>query len=170
MQQTPLLSPSPQNSTPWIEVKKDWIYQRKKTLIFKSWQPRFMVLYRGPVPAIALYEQRSDSVPPYAPALHVELSAACRIEAWKPNTDGAALTSSKETVTAHPVESTTDFIRRGSMTSLAASEQLRFQQRSKKQNEENAFVLYKADFKVNPKCNEVCNILPIYSFLVGYCY
>jgi hypothetical protein len=133
--QTPL-SPSTQ-ATPWIEVKKDWVYQRKKTLIFKSWQPRFMVLYRGPVPAVALYEQRSDSVPPYAPAIHVELSTGVSVEVWKTGgMGGGELLDGNHTS------------RRGSMTSVA-SEQSRFHQhRSKKQNEENALVLYKGDFKV----------------------
>ena len=64
----------------WLEVKKDWVYQRKKTFIFKSWNPRYMVLYSRPCPALALYEQRSDSVTPYAPILHLEFTTQLRIE------------------------------------------------------------------------------------------
>lgn len=55
----------------WIESKKGWAYEKKRHLIFsKQLVPRWMVLYSKPVPALALYEQRSDARPPYAPYMH----------------------------------------------------------------------------------------------------
>lgn len=180
--QTPL-SPS-QLQAPWSEVKKDWVYQRKKTLIFKSWQPRFMVLYRAPVPAVALYEQRSDSVPPYAPVLHMEINSAVKVDRWKfsnNSSDGAKGSNSYAASTVDfPLDdsaprspiSATSSLRRGSMTSLV-SEQLRFQQRSKKQNEENALVLYKADSKVFLLESFPCLFALILFFnnaVVGHCH
>lgn len=59
----------------WTSVKKGWVYQRKKHLLLPtSWSPKYVVLYSGPVPALAVYEQRSDAMPPYAPLLHLELT------------------------------------------------------------------------------------------------
>ncbi len=59
----------------WTSVKKGWVYQRKKHLIFPtSWSPKYLVLYSGPIPALAVYEQRSDAMPPYAPLLHIEVT------------------------------------------------------------------------------------------------
>ncbi len=162
------LSPSAQ-AAPWIEVKKDWVYQRKKTLIFKSWQPRFMVLYSGPVPAIALYEQRSDSVPPYAPALHLELNSAVVVEAWKSNSPAHSGKGNEFSASVAGDDHASLGQRRPSLASMA-SEQLRFQQRSKKQNEENALVLYKADFKVSTRDYFPFIYSFIYLFLVGYSY
>jgi len=62
----------------WTSVKKGWVYQRKKHLLLPtSWSPKYLVLYSGPIPALAVYEQRSDAMPPYAPLLHIELAAGC---------------------------------------------------------------------------------------------
>lgn len=59
----------------WTAVKKGWVYQRKKHLFLPtSWSPKYLVLYSGPVPALAVYEQRSDAMPPYAPLMHIELT------------------------------------------------------------------------------------------------
>lgn len=59
----------------WTSVRKGWVYQRKKHLLLPtSWSPKYLVLYSGPIPALAVYEQRSDAMPPYAPLLHIELS------------------------------------------------------------------------------------------------
>jgi hypothetical protein len=62
---------SPSVTNEWIESKKGWVYEKKRHLIFsKQLVPRWMVLYSKPVPALALYEQRSDARPPYAPYMH----------------------------------------------------------------------------------------------------
>ena len=124
----------------WMEVKKDWVYQRKKTFIFKSWNPRYMVLYCRPCPALALYEQRSDSVAPYAPILHLEFIPQLRIECYgkehqsqnSQNTSMTSMTSSR-----HPDDFNSQ-ARRGSITSLA-SDLRTF--KSKKRMEESALVI-----------------------------
>jgi len=60
----------------WTSVKKGWVYQRKKHLFLPTtWSPKYLVLYTAPIPALAIYEQRSDAMPPYAPLLHLELTA-----------------------------------------------------------------------------------------------
>lgn len=122
----------------WVEVKKDWVYQRKKTFVFKSWNPRYMVLYSKPCPALALYEQRSDSVPPYAPILHLELSSNLRIEPYGKLSQG----SHQDSVTSmaashHPEDSNSDF-RRDSITSLVSENR---SGKSKKRMEESALVI-----------------------------
>lgn len=59
----------------WTNVKRGWVYQRKKHLLLSTtWTPKYLVLYSAPIPALAVYEQRSDAMPPYAPLLHMELS------------------------------------------------------------------------------------------------
>jgi hypothetical protein len=58
----------------WTDVKRGWVYQRKKHLLFSTtWTPKYLVLYSAPIPALAVYEQRSDAMPPYAPLMHLEL-------------------------------------------------------------------------------------------------
>lgn len=120
----------------WVELKKDWVYQRKKTFIFKSWNPRYMVIYSKPCPALALYEQRSDSVPPYAPMLHLELTPQLRIEKWgnisQDNNNCASFASSH-----YPDDSNFEQ-RRGSITSLVPDHRV---SKSKKHLEENAIVI-----------------------------
>lgn len=60
----------------WTSVKKGWVYQRKKHLFLPtSWSPKYLVLYSAPIPALAVYEQRSDAMPPYAPLLHIDLTS-----------------------------------------------------------------------------------------------
>lgn len=122
----------------WVELKKDWVYQRKKTFVFKSWNPRYMVLYSKPCPALALYEQRSDSVPPYAPILHLELSANLHIETYGKSGQG----SHKDSITSlaasrHPEDINSDS-RRDSITSLVS--EIR-SGKPKKRMEESAFVI-----------------------------
>lgn len=58
----------------WIALKSGWLYERKPGLLLSGkWEPRWVVLYGEPVPAIGIYEQRSDATPPYAPLRHVDL-------------------------------------------------------------------------------------------------
>lgn len=67
----------------WEEVKSGWVYQKKKFLLISNkWTPKYLVLYKTPIPALALYEQRSDAKPPYAPLLHLDLVtiAVCPID------------------------------------------------------------------------------------------
>ena len=77
----PLGRPRPRSITDlkqmeWTSVKKGWVYQRKKHLFLPTtWSPKYLVLYTAPIPALAIYEQRSDAMPPYAPLLHLELTA-----------------------------------------------------------------------------------------------
>lgn len=125
----------------WTEVKKDWVYQRKKTLtFFKSWQPRYMVLYSKPTPALALYEQRSDSVAPYAPLLHLELTDAT-VDRWKASELGNESFAPSQ---AEIPVSNTLASKRNSIVSQTTSE-FRFLQKSssRKQTEENALVVLK---------------------------
>lgn len=122
----------------WVEIKKDWVYQRKKTFVFKSWNPRYMVLYSKPCPALALYEQRSDSVPPYAPILHLELSSNLKIGSYGKLGQG----SHQDSVTSmaasqHPDDAHSE-PRRDSITSLVS--EIR-SGKSKKRMEESAFVI-----------------------------
>ena len=122
----------------WVEVKKDWVYQRKKTFVFKSWNPRYMVLYSKPCPALALYEQRSDSVPPYAPILHLELSSNLHIETYGKSGQGSRQDSIiSMTASQHPEDINSDS-RRDSITSLVS--EIR-SGKSKKRMEESAFVI-----------------------------
>jgi hypothetical protein len=68
-------NPSPPAASEWIESKKGWVYERKRhLLISKQLIPRWMVLYSKPIPSLALYEQRSDAKPPYAPLVHYNLT------------------------------------------------------------------------------------------------
>lgn len=122
----------------WIEIKKDWVYQRKKTFVFKSWNPRYMVLYSKPCPALALYEQRSDSVPPYAPIMHLELTSNLRIEPYGKSSQGSQEDSMMSMAASrHPEDHNSDF-RRDSITSLVA--EIR-SGKPKKRMEESAFVI-----------------------------
>lgn len=58
----------------WNAVRKGWGYQRKQSILFvTNWSPKYLVLYSQPIPALALYEQRSDATPPYAPIMHIDL-------------------------------------------------------------------------------------------------
>jgi hypothetical protein len=126
------------SSNDWLEVKKDWVYQRKKTFVFKSWNPRYMVLYSKPCPALALYEQRSDSVAPYAPVLHLELTSNLRIEAYGKNSAGNQHESMMSMASSrHPDDHHSD-ARRGSITSLVSESR---GPKSKKNMEENALVI-----------------------------
>jgi len=120
----------------WIEAKKDWVYQRKKTLFLKSWSPRFMVLYSRPVAAIALYEQRSDSFPPYAPIFHVELTANVTVQPLRKNTspNGKNGIIPSESTIVHPPANS----HRTSITSLVADSRLL---KSKKNAEDYAIVI-----------------------------
>lgn len=122
----------------WIEVKKDWVYQRKKAFVFKSWNPRYMVLYSKPCPALALYEQRSDSVPPYAPIMHLELSGNLRIEAYGKTNQGSHHDSQTSMAASRNPEDFNSEIRRGSITSLVSDNR---GGKSKKNQEESAFVI-----------------------------
>lgn len=137
----------------WVEVKKDWVYQRKKTFVFKSWNPRYMVLYSKPCPALALYEQRSDSFAPYAPTMHLELSANLRIEAYGKTNQSSHQDSMVSMVASRHPEDYNSEIRRGSITSLVADSR---NGRSKKNQEDCAFVITRsgsdnlAPLKVNP--------------------
>mgnify|MGYP000452772636 CR=1 FL=1 len=122
----------------WTEAKKDWVYQRKKTLFLKSWTPRFMVLYSRPVAAIALYEQRSDSFPPYTPAFHIELTASVSVQPLRKSSASAqnakdALPRSESTMLPSNVDT-----HRTSITSLVADARLL---KSKKNAEEHAIVI-----------------------------
>lgn len=119
----------------WVEVKKDWVYQRKKTFVFKSWNPRYMVLYSRPCPALALYEQRSDSVPPYAPALHLELNSNLRIEPYGKFHQESHHDSMKSSQHA---DDSMDEPRRSSITSLVSEMR---SGKSKKNMEESALVI-----------------------------
>lgn len=122
----------------WIEVKKDWVYQRKKTFVFKSWNPRYMVLYSRPCPALALYEQRSDSVPPYAPIFHLELTSNLRIEPYGKSSQGSHQDSiTSMAASRHPEDHNSD-VRRDSITSLVSENR---SGKSKKRMEESAFVI-----------------------------
>lgn len=58
----------------WIALKSGWLYERRNGLVLGArWTPRYVVLYSEPVPALGVYEQRSDAAPPYAPLRHVDL-------------------------------------------------------------------------------------------------
>lgn len=122
----------------WVEIKKDWVYQRKKTFVFKSWNPRYMVLYSRPCPALALYEQRSDSVPPYAPILHLELTPNLRIEAYGKTSQGSHQDSMASMAASRHPEDAVAEIRRGSITSLVSEMR---GGKSKKNMEESALVI-----------------------------
>ena len=123
----------------WIEIKKDWVYQRKKTFIFKSWNPRYMVLYSRPCPALALYEQRSDSVSPYAPIMHLELTSNLRIEPYGKTNPGNNQDSVMSMAASRHQD---DSDRRGSITSLVS--EIRSGGKSKKNMEESAFVIIRS--------------------------
>lgn len=72
----------------WEEVKSGWVYLKKKFLLVSNkWTPKYLVLYKTPVPALAVYEQRSDAKPPYAPILHLDLVTItiCPIDGKKPS-------------------------------------------------------------------------------------
>lgn len=120
----------------WIEVKKDWVYQRKKTFVFKSWNPRYMVLYSRPCPALALYEQRSDSVPPYAPVFHLELSENLRIEAYGKVSEGNHQDSCSSMAASRNLDDFNSENRRSSITSLVSDGR---NAKSKKNQEDCAF-------------------------------
>jgi hypothetical protein len=60
----------------WTEIKKGWSYQRKRSLFISTqWNPRWLVLYSKPLPALAVYEQKSDARLPYTPLLHLDLNS-----------------------------------------------------------------------------------------------
>lgn len=61
-------------------MKSGWLYERKPGLVFgRRWIPRWVVIYGEPVPAVGVYEQRSDAVPPYAPLRHLDLLSDTQI-------------------------------------------------------------------------------------------
>lgn len=122
----------------WIEVKKDWVYQRKKTFFFKSWNPRYMVLYSKPCPALALYEQRSDSVPPYAPSLHLEITSNLRIEPYGKLSQESHQDSMMSMAASRHPEDINSSTRRDSITSLVSENR---SGKAKKRLEETAFVI-----------------------------
>lgn len=67
--------PADNAETEWSEVNKGWAYQRRRHLLISTqWNPRWLVLYSKPIPAIAVYEQKSDARPPYTPILHLDLA------------------------------------------------------------------------------------------------
>lgn len=131
----------------WIEVKKDWVYQRKKTFVFKSWNPRYMVLYSKPCPALALYEQRSDSVSPYAPVLHLELTPNLRIDSYGKSAQGNHQDSMTSMAASRCPDDSISDSRRGSITSLVS--ELRAG-KSKKNMEENAFIIVRPGSESQP--------------------
>lgn len=58
----------------WSAVKSGWLFERKGWWsLGRKWTPRYVVLYDEPVPALGIYEQRSDASPPYAPLRHLDL-------------------------------------------------------------------------------------------------
>lgn len=60
----------------WVAIKSGWLYERKHGLVVarsKRREPRWVVIYGQPVPALGVYEQRSDAIPPYAPLRHLDL-------------------------------------------------------------------------------------------------
>lgn len=59
----------------WVTVKSGWLQEKKSGfgIIGRKWNPRYVVLYKEPVPALGIYEQRSDANPPYAPLRHLDL-------------------------------------------------------------------------------------------------
>lgn len=58
----------------WSAVKSGWLFERKGWWnLGRKWAPRYVVLYDEPVPALGIYEQRSDASPPYAPLRHLDL-------------------------------------------------------------------------------------------------
>lgn len=153
----------------WIELKKDWVYQRKKTFIFKSWNPRYMVLYSKPCPALALYEQRSDSVAPYAPVLHLELSANLRIEAYGTSGQGSHQDSLMSMAASrHPDDANSEY-RRGSITSLVSDSRAG---NTKKHMEKSALVVTRSGSDTQPPMKVHCQtpIKPLNLFLVGYIF
>lgn len=154
-------------NTDWIELKKDWVYQRKKTFVFKSWNPRYMVLYSKPCPALALYEQRSDSVAPYAPVLHLELSENLRIEAYGKAGQGSHQDSLMSMAASrHPDDSNSE-LRRGSITSLVSDHRMG---KSKKRMEETALVVTRSGSDNQPPMKVNTLYFMVYSlFLVGHC-
>jgi hypothetical protein len=154
----------------WIEVKKDWVYQRKKTFVFKSWNPRYMVLYSKPCPALALYEQRSDSVSPYAPALHLELSANLRIESYRKTNQSSHQDSLTSMAASRNLEDFNVEFRRSSITSLVSDNR---GGRCKKSQEECAFIITRSgsDNLAPLKVNFTSTALNRYKFtilLVGH--
>lgn len=58
-----------------MPVKSGWLYEKRIGLVIigKKWEPRWVVIYGEPVPALGTYEQRSDAQPPYAPLKHIDL-------------------------------------------------------------------------------------------------
>lgn len=99
-----------------------------------------MVLYSKPTPALALYEQRSDSVAPYAPLLHLELVDVV-VDKWK----ATELGNNESFAPSHaeiPPSTNTLASKRNSIVSQTTSE-FRFLQKSssRKQTEENALVV-----------------------------
>ena len=126
-----------------------------------------MVLYSKPCPALALYEQRSDSVPPYAPALHLELNAGLMIEPYGRKGD-KSYNSNQSSIASMAAsrqfdDSVHEHFRRGSITSLVSEG--RGPGKSKKKMEETAFVIFRlgsenqSPFKV---------IFPSYQFIFIY--
>lgn len=75
----------------WIALKSGWLYERKPGLLLNGkWEPRWVVLYGEPVPAIGIYEQRSDATPPYAPLRHVDLPPETIVRTTGERTQAAA--------------------------------------------------------------------------------
>lgn len=147
----------------WVEVKKDWVYQRKKNFIFKSWNPRYMVLYSKPCPALALYEQRSDSVAPYAPVMHLELTTNLRIEPYgKINQDSQHDSMMSMASSRHPDDVHSE-VRRGSITSLVPESR---GPKSKKHMEENALIIVRpgSDKQIPLKVFSFCLLVFKFTF------
>lgn len=64
----------------WVALKSGWLYERKPGLVIgKRWTPRWVVIYGEPVPALGIYEQRSDATPPYAPLRHLDLTLETKV-------------------------------------------------------------------------------------------
>lgn len=106
-----------------------------------------MVLYSKPCPALALYEQRSDSVPPYAPALHLELNAGLSIEPYgqkgtKSNNSNQSSITSMAASRHGDDFNNENYHRRGSITSLVSDG--RGPGKPKKKLEETAIVIFRS--------------------------
>ncbi|PJF16988.1 hypothetical protein PSACC_03222 [Paramicrosporidium saccamoebae] len=64
----------------WVALKSGWLYERKPGIVLgRRWTPRWIVIYGEPVPALGIYEQRSDATPPYAPLRHLDLQPDTQI-------------------------------------------------------------------------------------------
>lgn len=138
----------------WTAVKKGWVYQRKKHIFLPtSWSPKYLVLYTAPIPAIAVYEQRSDAMPPYAPLIHIDLTggevtvstvttAASRGGWWSQVAEGIG-----SSVASRRASIVSAVSRRGSFRDLGGAPAARSEEKSKSYKErmldEQGFVVHR---------------------------